>query len=325
MRRIVCTKVGSLDHLEVEERRDLEPRPGQIVVDVEAAGVTAVDALIVLGDYPLQVPAPFVPGHEIAGTVRAVGEGAAGFDVGDRVLSLQGMGGFTTQVALQPFLAMRVPDGLGTPEAGSLLQAYSTALIALEHRLAVQPGERVLIIGAGGGVGLALVDVARAMGATVLAAASTDAKRELARSAGAVATIDHETEDLRARARELAKEHGGSLDVVVDLVGGRHSPAALTALGSRGRYGVLGLAGGAAALPSDQILSRNRSVVGIDCGDFSIRDGVAYYQVMQKTVAWAADGTIRPCQPTARPLEAAAATLSDLLGRRVAGKVVLVP
>jgi NADPH2:quinone reductase len=271
------------------------------------------------------VPTPFVPGHEFAGTVRAIGDGVSGYEVGERILSLVGMGGFASQIPMQPMMAMKVPDSLSTPQAGSLLQAYSTALIALTKRLDVQPGERVLVLGAGGGVGLATVDVCRALDATVIAAASTKEKRDLAAAQGAAVTIDYENEDLTSRAKEAARELGGGVDVVVDLVGGRHSAAALAALTSKGRLGVLGLASGDAELTASQILRKNRSAVGIDCGDFSINDPMAYFQVMLDALNWAREKRISPVEPTARPLESAAETMADLMGRRDTGKVVLTP
>jgi NADPH2:quinone reductase len=325
MRRVVCTEIGSLHGLVVEERPDLEPRPGQLVVDVAAAGVTAVDALLVLGRYPLAVPAPFVPGHEVAGTVRAVGEGVVGWSPGDRVMTLQGIGSYASQVALPAFMAMAPPPNLSEAQAGSLLQAYSTALLAL-RRLSVQPGERVLVLGAGGGVGLALVDTVTALGAVALGAASTDGKRKLAEVAGAAAVIDDTVDDLAGQAKAAARDLGGSVDVVIDLVGGSIGAAGLAALGRRGRFGVLGTSSGEElAIPAGRVLIGNRSVVGIDCGEISTGDPMGYYQAFTEAAAWAAEGKIHPVEPTPHPLAEAAGVLRDLIERRIEGKVVLVP
>ena len=244
-----------------------------MVVDVEAAGVNYVDALFVQGRYQIKPPLPFVPGSEIAGTVAAVGEGVTELAVGDRVLAMCGLGGFAEQVAVAAASATAVPPGLDLARAAAFTQSYCTALFALRDRAHLAPGEVVLVLGAGGGVGTAAIDVAQALGAHAIGAASTPAKRAAAVRAGAATAIDVDPGGpdgpLKDRARTLASEVAGTertgVDVVVDPVGGDLAEPALRALGDGGRYVVIGFASGhIPALPLNQVLLRNRSVVGVD-------------------------------------------------------------
>ncbi|QXC60373.1 zinc-binding dehydrogenase [Aquihabitans sp. G128] len=264
MRRIVCQQWGPPEDLELVEEPDPTPGPGQVVVDVAAAGVNFVDALFVGGTYQIKVPPPFTPGSELAGTVAALGEGVEGLAVGDRVLSSLGLGAWTTHAVVPAAAVTPVPDGLDLATAAALVQSYCTMWFALTRRTTVAAGETVLVLGAAGGVGLAAIDVARSLGARVIAAASSPEKLADATAMGAEATIAYETEDLKVRARELS---AGGVDVVVDPVGGPHTDAALRALGVGGRLLVIGFAaGGIPSLPANQVLLNNRSVVGVDWG-----------------------------------------------------------
>ncbi|MEZ5179306.1 MAG: zinc-binding dehydrogenase [Acidimicrobiales bacterium] len=274
------------------------------------------------GTYQI-MPPPFTPGSELVGRVVAVGEGVAGLAVGDRVLSSLGLGAWASHVAVPADALTPVPTGLPDDVAAALVQSYCTAWFTLTRRSSVTAGESVLVLGAGGGVGLAAIDVARALGATVIAAASSPEKLADARAMGAEHVIAYEDEDLKARARELA---GGGVDVVVDLVGGRHTEAALRALGPFGRLAIIGFAAGdIPRLPTNQVLLNNRTVAGVDWGAWAMRNGAAQADLLGEVLGAVADGRLHPPTPTVRPLADAGAVLRDLLDRRLRGKAVLTP
>jgi NADPH2:quinone reductase len=292
-------------------------------IDVAAAGVNFVDGLICQGSYQLKPPVPFVPGSEVAGTVSAVGPGVTDWSVGDRVLVFCGLGGFATQIVAPALSLVAVPDVLDLDRAAALIQSYCTMLFTLTRRTTVAPGEWVLVLGAGGGIGLAAVDVATALGARVIAAASTRDKLDAAVAMGAEATIAYEDEDLKARARELS---GGGVDVVVDPVGGRHAEPALRATRHLGRFCVIGFASGPIpSIPINQVLLNNRTLVGVDWGGWTFRDPLGNRALIDELMAMVADGRLHPTVPAARPLADAAAVMEELIDRSVAGKVVLVP
>ncbi len=190
MRVVECVRTGSLDDLVIVDRDDPQPRPGQVVISVEAAGVNYVDALFVKGEYQIKPPVPFVPGSEVAGTIVAVGDGVDATGVGERVVCLCGLGGFAEQVAVPAAAAVPIPDVLDTARAAAFVQSFCTAQFALHDRAGVVPGDRVLVLGGGGGVGQATVAVAVAAGASVAAVASTPAKQGAARAAGAELVLD---------------------------------------------------------------------------------------------------------------------------------------
>lgn len=323
MRRIVCRQWGPPEELEVDDGPDPAAGPGQVVVAVAAAGVNFVDALFVAGTYQIKVPPPFTPGSELAGRVVAIGDGVTEVAVGDRVLSSMGLGAWASHVVVPAASLTRLPDALDDAVAAALVQSYCTAWFTLTRRTQVAPGESVLVLGAGGGVGLAAVDVARTLGATVIAAASSGEKLADAQAMGATATIAYEDEDLKARARELS---GGGVDVVVDPVGGRHTEAALRALGPFGRLAVIGFAaGGIPRLPTNQVLLNNRTVAGVDWGAWAMRNGTAQAELLDEVLAAVADERLHPPSPTIRPLADAGVVLRDLLDRRLRGKAVLTP
>ena len=323
VRAVVCPDLGPLAHLAVEARPRTEPGPGMVRLAVAAAGVNFVDGLICQGKYQLKPQPPFVPGSEVAGTVDAVGPGVEGWAVGDRALVFCGFGGFASEVVVPALSLVRVPDALDLPRAAALVQSYCTMLFTLTRRTTVAPGEWVLVLGAGGGIGLAAVDVACALGARVIAAASTPERLEAAQAMGAEATIAYEYEDLKARARELT---GGGVDVVVDPVGGAHSEPALRSLGRLGRFCVIGFASGPIpSVPLNLVLLNNRTVVGVDWGGWSFSDPAGNRAVLDELMAMVADGRLHPTAPSEHPLEEAATVMTALLERALAGKAVLVP
>jgi NADPH2:quinone reductase len=290
---------------------------------VRAAGVNFVDGLLCQGRYQIKPPIPFVPGGEIAGEVSAVGSGVTGVSIGDRVIAFTGFGGFAEQVVISAPTLVTMPDALGFGQAATLIQSYGTILFALTRRTSIKPGEWVLVLGAGGGVGLAAIDVARAMGARVIAAASTKEKLDMAVAMGAEATIAYEDEDLKVRARELS---GGGVDVVIDPVGGRHSEPALRATGPFGRFCVIGFASGPIApVPLNQVLLNNRTVVGVDWGAWTFRDPIGNRRLLDELMGLISDGQLHPTVPSEYPLDQASSVMSGLIDRTLAGKVVLIP
>lgn len=308
----------------VEDRPDPKPGPGTVVVVVEAAGVNYVDALFIEGRYQIKPALPFTPGSEIAGTVTAVGPGVDTVAVGDRVLASTGLGGFATHAVVPAGSLFAVPESLDGPRAATFTQSYCTALFALRERGGLAAGETVLVLGGGGGVGLATVDVAVALGANVIAAASSAAKRAAAVEAGAFAVIDTAGEDLKVRARELAG--GSGVDVVLDPVGGQLAEPALRALGDGGRYLVIGFASGTIpSLPLNQVLLRNRAVVGVDWGAWAMGHPDAQASLMTELLAMAGAGRLDPVAPATFGLGGVAEALGSLTGRRAVGKVALVP
>jgi NADPH2:quinone reductase len=323
MRTVVCNELGPLSDLVIEERDEPTPGEGQVVVDVRAAGVNFVDGLLCQGQYQIKPPTPFIPGGEIAGEVSAVGSGVTGVSIGDRVIAFTGFGGFAEQVVVSALTLVTMPDTLGFGQAATLIQSYGTMLFALTRRTSLKPGEWVLVLGAGGGVGLAAIDVARALGARVIAAASTKEKLDYAVAMGAEATIAYEDEDLKVRARELS---GGGVDVVIDPVGGRHSEPALRATGPFGRFCVIGFASGPIApVPLNQVLLNNRTVVGVDWGAWTFRDPIGNRQLLDELMGLISDGQLHPTVPSEYPLDQASSVMSGLIDRTLAGKVVLIP
>jgi NADPH2:quinone reductase len=289
---------------------------------VRAAGVNYVDALFVAGQYQIKPPLPFTPGSEVAGIVVEVGDGVERFAPGDDVVAMPGLGGFAELVAVGEPQVAPMPRELSFAQGATFVQSYCTALFALRERARLVEGERVLVLGAGGGVGLAVVDVATALGARVIAAASSADKRAATEAMGAEATIDTSTEDVKVRARELSD---GAVDVVVDPIGGELAEPALRALGWLGRYLVIGFAAGAIPrLPANQVLLNNRSVVGVDWGAWTMRDPEGHRRLLDDALVLVSSGRLHPVAPTEYPFDDAAVALNALLQRRVIGKLALV-
>lgn len=324
MRAVCCSELGPPSSLTVQTVPDPVPGTGQVLVEVAAAGVNYVDALFVQGRYQIRPALPFVPGSEIAGTVIALGPGVGpgGPAVGDRVLASVGLGGFAERAVVAADAVSPLPGALDFARGATFAQSYCTALFALARRAGLEPTETVLVLGAGGGVGLAAIEVARCLGAVPLGAASTPEKRRAATAAGAAHVIDPGTEPLKERARQLAG--GTGVDLVIDPVGGELAEPALRALGDRGRYVVIGFASGSIpSLPLNQVLLRNRSVIGVDWGAWAMTHPGEQRQLLEELLGLVAAGRLHPPAPTTYDLSEAASALEALLGRRVVGKVAL--
>jgi NADPH2:quinone reductase len=270
MRAIVGRALGPLENYTIEEWDCPPPEADELQVDVHAAGVTFVDALIASGRHQVQVPLPFIPGNEVSGVVRAVGAGVQGFQQGDRVACVGVGGKYAERINVRQTAALRMPDTMPFDEAAVFRGGFGCSYHALVQGANVQPGERVLVLGAAGAVGLAAVQVAAALGARVMASASSAEKRGLALRAGAHAAIDTNAENWRAQVREWAGPEG--LDVVVDPVGGAATERAFRALGLGGRHLIIGFAAGAIpSLPVNLALLKGASLVGVELSKFEKR------------------------------------------------------
>jgi NADPH:quinone reductase len=323
MREVVCRSFGPLEDLVIEERPSAELAPGQVRVRVTAAGVNFVDALLVQGLYQIKPPLPFVPGGESVGVVTEVNDDVTTPGVGARVLITSGLAGFSTEMVAPASRVFVVPDSLTDGQAATFMQSYMTAYFALVNRARMQPGQWLLVLGAGGGVGLAAVDVGRALGLQVIAAASSADKRDMATSRGAIAVIDSSSEDVKARARAIS---GDGVDGVYDPVGGKLGEECLRALREDGQFIVIGFASGEIPkLPANHVLLRNRRVTGVDWGGWVSRNPEANEQMIHDALAMIVSGALSPVEPVAYPFEDAARALADQQQRRVVGKAVLIP
>lgn len=323
MRAVVCQSFAPLDQLVIEERPSPELGASQVRLRVIAAGVNFVDALLVQGLYQIKPPLPFVPGGETVGIVSEVGEGVTIPEVGDRVLFTSGFGGFATEMIAPANRVLALPASLTDGQAATFMQSYMTAYFALVYRAKMQSGQWLLVLGAGGGVGLAAVDVARALGLQVIAAASSREKRDMALSRGAVAVIDSSTEDVKARAKEIS---GGGVDAVYDPIGGKLGEECLRSLREDGQFIVIGFASGdIPKLPANQVLLRNRRVTGVDWGAWVGRNPEANQALVRQLLAMITAGELHPVEPISYPFERAAQALADQQLRKVVGKAVLVP
>ena len=323
MRVVSCNSFGPVANLTIDERPPVPVGPGQVRIAVTAAGVNFVDGLFVQGLYQIKPPVPFVPGGEVAGVVAEVGEGVTTHAVGDRVFASTGLGGFASEVVWPASRVQHTPDALTDGQAATFVQSYGTAWFALHHRAKAQPGEWLLVLGAGGGVGLAAVDVGRAMGLHVIAGASSADKRALAIDYGAEASIDTVGEDVKTRAKELS---GGGVHLVYDPVGGALAEAGLRSLRDDGQLLVIGFAGGEIPkLPANQILLRNRRVTGVDWGGWVGGHQAENQALLGNVLAAIERGELNPIEPKAYALDDVATALQDQLDRKVTGKSVLVP
>ncbi len=322
MRRVVCRAFGPVEDLEIVEEPDPEPGPGEVLVEVEAAGVSFVDALIVRGGYQLRPDLPFTPGTTLCGRVAALGAGVGSPAVGDRVAALvMDFGAHTSHVTLPAGRVAAVPDGVDPAVAATALESYSTLLFAVTHRVPVEQGDHVVVLGAGGGIGLAAVDVARSRGAHVVAVASSEEKQRAALAAGAEHAVGYT--DLKNEIRRLT---GGGAHLVVDPVGGAASESALRALRPYGRFAVLGFTSGEIPkLPANVVLIGNHAVVGVDWGDWARTDPDAATALVADLLDRVARGELRPPSPALRRLDEAGDALALFARRAVTGKIALVP
>ena len=322
MRAVLCKEYGPPESLTVEEVDDPKAGDGQVVVDVEACAVNFPDVLLIQNLYQFKPALPFSPGAEVAGVVSSVGAGVDGVTIGDRVLASTGWGGLAEKIAVGAGTLIPVPDGMDFGVASSFLYAYGTSHYALKDRARLQPGETLVVLGAAGGVGLAAVELGALMGATVIAAASTDDKLKLCHEYGASMTINYGTEDLKARIRKLTG--GVGADVVYDPVGGQYSEPALRSTAWGGRFLVVGFAAGEIpSIPLNLSLLKGCDIVGVFWGAFVGRFPEHHRRNIEELMGWWRDGKLRPHVSSTYPLDRAAEAIRELADRKAKGKVVV--
>lgn len=324
MKAIVCEQWGGPESLKLMDVALPEPGPRQVRIRVAAAGVNFPDVLIIQKKYQMQPALPFSPGAEIAGTISALGSEVQGLKVGMTVAALCGIGGFAEECVVDAALVMPLPPGVPMTLAASLVLAYGTSWHALRDRAALQAGETLLVLGAAGGVGLAAVEIGKAVGARVIAAASSAEKLAVCREHGADECINYVDEDLREALKKLTG--GKGVDVVFDPVGGSWTEAAFRSIAWRGRHLVIGFAdGNVPALPLNLPLLKGASLVGVFWGEFAKREPKANAAGIQEILGWIGAGKLKPRVSRQYSLAEAPQALIDMAARRVIGKVVVVP
>lgn len=324
MRAIRCNQYGPPESLTVEDLPDLQPKAGEVVIDVRAASVNFPDVLIIENKYQFKPPLPFTPGSEVAGVVRAVGEGVTTLQPGARVVAFTGSGGFAEQVAAPVAVCVPLDDDVDFALAAAFQLAYGTSHHAVVDRAALKAGETMLVLGAAGGVGLAAVQIGKALGARVIAAASSDDKLAICVENGADATINYARDDLRERIKALTDGRGP--DVIYDPVGGIYAEPAFRSIGWRGRYLVVGFANGEIPkLPLNLALLKGASIVGVFWGDFAKREPERDLAAFKELMGWIKQGKLRPYVSARYPLADTGRALRDMAERRVTGKIVIEP
>lgn len=324
MRALVCKDFAPYDQLKVEDVPEPELGEGMVMIDVKAAGVNFPDILLVEGKYQMKPPTPFVPGMEAAGIVSKLGEKVQGLEEGQRVLVATMLGAFAEKVPAHFSQVVPMPDSMSYEEGAALTTIYGTSYHALKDRAKLKEGETVLVLGAAGGVGIATVQLAKAMGARVIAAASSDEKLAFAKDNGADETVNYSTEDLKAKVKELTG--GKGVDVVYDPVGGDFAEPALRASGWDARYLVIGFAAGPIPkIPLNLALLNSRNIMGVFWGAWVGREPRANAQNLKEIFDFFEAGKIKPQISASYKLEDVGKAFEDLMERRVKGKVVLTP
>ena len=319
----LCENPVGVEALNWKEIPTPAPQKGQVLVRIEAASLNFPDLLIVQNKYQMKPDLPFVPGSEYAGVIEALGEGVTDLQVGQSVACLSGTGGFGTHALAQAKLCMPLPPGFPAVDAAAFIMIYATSHHALIDRAALKAGETVLVLGAAGGVGTSAIQIAKAVGARVIAAASTDEKCALCKSLGADETINYTTQNMREVLKGLTEGKGP--DVIYDPVGGDFAEPAFRSIAWRGRYLVVGFASGPIpALPFNLALLKGASIVGVFWGDFSRREPQANAAMMTELAKWYAQGKIKPVIDRTMPMSELKAAYAHMGSRGVMGKLVMV-
>ena len=322
MKAVLCKAFGPAETLVLEEIASPEAKKNEVLLQVHAAGVNFPDTLIIEGKYQFKPPFPFSPGGEAAGIVTAIGEKVSHLKVGDRVMALTGWGSFAEEVAVPGYNVMPIPPSMDFASAAAFGMTYGTSMHALKQRANLQPGETLLVLGASGGVGLAAVEIGKAMGAKVIAAASSAEKLEVAKAAGADELINYSESNLKDEVKRLTGGQGA--DVIYDPVGGDLFDAAIRSIAWNGRLLVVGFASGRIPeLPVNLTLLKGAAVVGVFWGSFAQRQPQDNAANFQQLFAWHAEGKLKPLVSQTFPLEQAAEAINTLGQRKAVGKVVV--
>src|SRR5688572_23192793 len=323
MKAVLCKQYGPPESLVVEEVASPKAGPGEAVISVKAASVNFPDVLIIQNKYQFKPPLPFSPGSELAGVVKEVGSGVTAFKPGDQVIAFTTYGAFAEEAKTEAVRLLPLPKGMSFESGAAFILTYGTSDHALRDRAGLRAGETLLVLGAAGGVGLAAIDIGKALGARVIACASSEDKLAVCREHGADATINYAAEDLRERIKALTEGRG--VDVVYDAVGGAYSEPAFRSIAWRGRLLVVGFAAGEIPrLPLNLALLKGASIVGVFWGDFARREPERFAESARQLARWYGEGRLRPHVSQTFPLEKAAEALKLMAERKVKGKVVLV-
>src|SRR5215470_4055304 len=324
MKAVLCKSYGPPESLVVEDLPSPKPGAGEVVVAVKAASVNFPDVLIIENKYQFKPPLPFSPGSELSGVIKEVGDGVSGWKTGDRVLAYTTYGAFAQEVKVEANRLLALPKGMSFEEGAAFVLTYGTSDHALRDRAALAAGETLLVLGAAGGVGVAAIEIGKALGARVIACASSDEKLAVCREHGADATINYAAEDLRERIKALTEGRGP--DVIYDAVGGPYTEPALRSIAWRGRLLVVGFAAGdIPKIPLNLTLLKGCSIVGVYWGEFTRREPERFLAAMDKLGRWFAEGRLKPHVSATFPLERAADALTLMANRQVTGKIVLTP
>jgi NADPH2:quinone reductase len=322
MKALLCKEFGPPDRLVVEEVADLVPGPREAVIRVHAAGVNFPDALIIQDKYQFKPSLPFAPGGECTGVIDAVGSEVRHLRPGARVMAFTTYGAFAEQVKCDARTLVPMPPELDFVTGAAFVLTYATSYHALVDRAGLKSGETLLVLGASGGVGLAAIEIGKAIGARVIAAASTSAKLAVCKDHGADELIDYTADDLRARVKQLTD--GKGVDVVYDPVGGAYTEAALRSCAWRGRLLVVGFAAGEIPkIPANLTLLKGSSVIGVFWGDYAKREPGRLVADLMALFGWLREGKLRPHIAGVYPLERGGEAIAALLNRAVSGKLVI--
>ena len=322
MQALICNSFGPIHQLKIEEVPDPAPKPHQVVIDVAYAAVNFPDALVVQGLYQNKPPFPFSPGNEMSGVITALGTEVKHLHVGQRVFGYSSHGGFAQKIALDASNVMPLPDAMSLAIGSAITLTYGTSLHALQNIAKLQANETLLVLGASGGVGIAAVELAKIMGAQVIACVSTPEKGAFCKEMGADHVILYETEDMKSRIKDLTEGRG--VNVVYDGVGGKHAEIALRSLSWRGRFLVVGFASGEIPkIPLNLALLSERNMMGVFWGEWTRRNFKEHLQNMDLISQWIKDGSLRPVITKTYPFEDAVQAIEHLASRSAMGKVVI--
>jgi NADPH2:quinone reductase len=323
MRAVICRAWGAVEDLTVEDVPAPAPAADEVLIDVRATSVNYADSIMVAGKYQTRPPFPFSPGLETAGVVARAGAAATRFKAGDRVMATLGWGGLAEQAVAKESETFAIPAGMSFEEAGAFPIAYISSDVAIRWQGRLEPGETLLVLGAAGGVGLTAVEIGRAMGARVIAGASTAEKLAVAREHGADDLVNYATEPLTERVMALTGEKGA--DVCFDPIGGELADAALSALGWGGRMLLVGFVGGVQQIPANRLLVKNRAALGCSLRYYRNQAPDKLRRSVDALLGWYAEGKLKPLVSHRLPLERSVEAIKLLTDRKALGKVVVVP